>query len=141
MTRTLSTRIDPVFGCDLVLGPLDRDGYGTVGRQRTHIVAWVEANGPVPESMELDHTCRRRNCRALHHLELVTRSENEKRKSWKYRAKQTHCPHGHTMADALVTPEGGRLCRSCEKEARHSTAAPSSGDGMPRSTGYWCVRS
>lgn len=109
---------DAVFGCELVVQPRDRDGYGLHGSERAHAKAWVDAKGPVPEGMELDHTCRRRNCKALHHLELVTRGENEKRKGWKYRARMKTCARGHSLADALVTPEGGRVCRSCNQEAK-----------------------
>ena len=75
--------VDPVFGCELWQGKLDRDGYGLDGRDRVHIKRWVETNGLIPDEMEVDHLCRRRRCHALHHLELVTRSENELRKSWR----------------------------------------------------------
>ena len=44
---------------------------------------------------------------ALHHLELVTRRENELRKSWRYRARRTKCPRGHELSStAIITPEG-----------------------------------
>jgi hypothetical protein len=109
--------LDPVFGCVISSSRLDADGYAFHGKTRAHIAAWTEANGPIPEGMELDHLCRRRACKALRHLELVTRSENELRKSWKYRARKTKCPRGHAMQFALVTPEGGRLCRTCHNEA------------------------
>jgi hypothetical protein len=100
----------------------DKDGYGLAGRQRTHTKAWVEANGAVPEGKELDHTCRRRNCRALHHLELVTRSENELRKSWRYRARRKTCSKGHDLQiHRAVTPEGGVTCRTCNREAKGQT--------------------
>lgn len=114
----MSAERDPIFGCMLVTSRLDRDGYAFHGKTRAHIHAWTNEHGVPAEGMEVDHLCRRRNCTALHHLELVTRSENEKRKSWRYRARRTTCPRGHSMEFALVTPEGGRLCRSCEKEAR-----------------------
>ena len=108
-----------VFGCDLVIGRLDKDGYGLVGRQRTHIKAWVEANGPVPEGNVLDHLCRRRSCRALYHLEPVTQSENEKRKSFAYRVKRKTCANGHNLqTNRVITPEGGVVCRTCNREAK-----------------------
>lgn len=114
MSGRSQTAHDPIFGCELVLHPVDKDGYGLVGRQRTHIKAWVDANGPVPDGKVLDHACRRRNCRALIHLEPVTQSENELRKSWKYRARIARCPSGHDLSThGMVTPEGGRVCRAC----------------------------
>lgn len=113
---------DDAFGCHLYVGKLDKDGYGFHGRTRVHTKAWVDANGPVKDGMELDHTCRRRHCCAIHHLELVTRSENERRKSWKYRARLKTCARGHSLSDAIVTPEGGRVCRTCNREAEGQMA-------------------
>ena len=112
-----------VYGCELVESRLDKDGYAYHGKSRAHIVAWIEANGPLPlspsgEPLQLDHACRRRNCRALHHLEPVTRSENLKRISWAYRCRIKVCPKGHSMESAVVTPEMGRVCRRCNAEAR-----------------------
>lgn len=118
----MSTVLDPIFGCALATGRVDRDGYAFHGKTRAHIHAWEAVHGVITQTddhgnrLELDHLCRRRNCCALHHLELVTRSENEKRKNWKYRARRTHCPKGHSMQNALVTNEGGRLCRTCHNE-------------------------
>jgi hypothetical protein len=89
-----------------------------VGRTKAHIAAWVEAMGPVPEGYELDHTCRNRRCCALHHLEPVTRSENEKRKSWQYRLKRKQCKWGHDLSvNRIVTKFGGITCRACNREA------------------------
>ncbi len=125
MTQLDSYEVDPVsdvYGCDLVTHKLDKDGYAFHGKTRAHIAAWIAANGPVPldddgRPMPIDHLCRRRNCRAAHHLEAVTKSENERRKSWSYRCKRKTCPKGHSMEGAIVTPEMGRLCRACNAEA------------------------
>lgn len=106
------------FGCELAQGRLDRDGYAYHGRSRAHIVAWVAKHGPVPDAMEVDHLCRRRHCSATHHLELVTRGQNEQRKVWRVRARRTHCAQGHDLGiNAVITPEGGRVCRTCNREA------------------------
>lgn len=109
---------DP-FGCELVTHRLDRDGYAFHGGSRSHIVAYIQAKGAVPEGLVLDHLCRRRNCKAVHHLEPVTQSENEKRKSWRYRARRKLCQVGHDLAlNGVITPEGGRVCRACNREAQ-----------------------
>jgi hypothetical protein len=110
---------DPIYGCELVMHRLDKDGYAFQGTSRAHIVAWVAVNGAVPEGMVLDHLCRRRNCRAVHHLEAVTQGENEKRKAWKYRAKRKLCPKGHDLNvnRVVVMPEGGVVCRQCNRDA------------------------
>lgn len=107
------------FGCDIATGRLDFDGYAFHGKTRAHIVAWVAVNGPVPEGMVLDHMCRVRACRAVHHLEPVTQSENEKRKRFSYLLKRKTCPRGHDMAiNRVILPTHGVVCRQCNKEAR-----------------------
>lgn len=115
-----SWTIDRVYGCYLWTGRTDkRDGRPLVWRGKTpvqaHIVVYRERVGEVPDGLELDHLCRRPNCVAPHHCEPVTRAENELRKRWSYRAKRKTCSQGHSMSDAMVTPEGGRLCRECRK--------------------------
>lgn len=111
----MNTQRDPVFGCMRFVGRLDADGYGRIGRRKAHIVAWEAAFGVVPEGFELDHVCRRRNCCAVAHLAAVTRAENLKRREWRYRVKMKLCARGHSLEGALVTPEGGRLCRTCHQ--------------------------
>lgn len=111
----MTTR-DPIFGCVLSTARLDREGYAFHGKTRAHIFAWTAVNGPVPDGFEIEHSCRRRNCCRVAHLELVTRSENEKLKSWRYRVKRKECRKGHDLSlYAMVTPEGGRICRLCSR--------------------------
>ena len=118
----MNHELDLVFGCHLATGRRDRDGYAFMGKTRAHIAAWVAANGPIPDGLEVEHACRRRHCIALHHLELVTRSENEKRKSFKYRARRKTCPRNHDLAtNRVLTPEGGFVCRTCNREAQGVT--------------------
>lgn len=113
----MSAELDPIFGCELATGRLDREGYAYHGRTRGHIAAWVEARGSIPPDREIDHLCRRRHCRALHHLELVTRSENERRKDWAYRQRRERCPAGHDLRlYRQITPERGIVCRLCNRE-------------------------
>lgn len=123
MTAAFPLSLDTTFGCQLWTGKLDRDGvHGLVWRgarpTHAHRVVFEARVGPIAEDMELDHICRRPLCCAPHHLEPVTRAENEKRKSWRYRARRTHCPKGHDLRVArAVTPEGGITCRTCNREA------------------------
>lgn len=106
---------DPVYGCELWCY-VDRDGYGRIGARLAHVVAWEAANGPVPEGKTLDHLCRRRACRRLEHLEPASKLEQERRKSWRYRAKRATCPAGHDLGlERMVTPEGGVVCRRCSR--------------------------
>lgn len=116
--------VDTTFGCALWTGRTDRrDGRALVWRGRTPVVAYravyVAEVGPIKDELVLDHLCRRPHCVAPHHLEPVTPNENEKRKSWAYRARRTTCPQGHDMKlNAATTPEGGRVCRQCNREAQ-----------------------
>ena len=113
--------VDLVFGCWLWVGRKDtRDGRPLVWEGRrpmgAHRVVYEAEVGLVPAGLELDHLCRRPTCVCPVHLEPVTRQENEFRKAWRYRVRRLSCRHGHPMAlYAMVTPEGGRLCRACLK--------------------------
>lgn len=110
------TRVDPLYGCWLWTGRRDRDGYGRLtGGRLAHVEAYVAAKGPVPHERTVDHLCRRRHCCRPEHLEAVTRSEQERRKSWRWRVRQKRCPVGHDLKrHAITTPEGGRVCRLCK---------------------------
>lgn len=63
----------------------------------------------------LDHRCRNRACRRIVHLHVVSKSDNEKMKLWRYRVRQPVCDQGHPndRFNAVVTPAGGRVCRVC----------------------------
>ncbi len=96
---------NPIFGC-------------MPGRKGQHVVVWTEAHGAVPDGYIVYRMCRRSDCCTLYHLELVTKSELEKLKSWKHRCKRERCPQGHDLKlQGQVTPEGGITCRACHREA------------------------
>lgn len=107
--------VDPVYGCWLWLGRKDKDGYGFFGRSRAHIISYQQAHGPVPQGQELEHACRRRACVNPAHLLPVTRQQNEWRKGWAHRSRVAFCKQGHDRINAMVTPEGGRVCRLCSR--------------------------
>lgn len=116
---------DEVYGCLLWQGRKDRDGYGFHGTSRSHIVAYERANGAVPHDQVVDHRCRRRACCAPHHLEAVTRRENELRKQFKYRCAIKRCPRGHAYDETtrIVVPDTmGIVCRTCEREEKGTRA-------------------
>jgi len=110
---------DPVYGCWLWTGDLDADGYGRRWqgkvKELAHHVVWRALRGRVHEGLTLDHLCRRRNCVAPHHLEAVTRRENEKRKRLAYRRDELlTCPAKHSLYQhGRRTPEGGHVCLLC----------------------------
>jgi len=96
-------------------------GYGLTVRNGVriyaHCFAYEELEGPVPEGMELDHTCRNHACVNPEHLELVTHRENILRglSPAANRAKQTHCKYGHAFdnKNTYVYKDGTRRCRAC----------------------------
>lgn len=113
--------VDPIYGCFIWRGKLGNNGRPIVWRGRkpssAYQLAWEAVNGSVPTDHVLDHLCRRPLCIRPLHLEAVTKSENERRKTFGYVMRRTHCAKGHDLSTAMITPEMGRLCRTCEREA------------------------
>lgn len=118
-----AVEIDPIFFCWRWQGRRDkRDNRALMyiaGRTiNAYRVIYEAEVGPVPEGLVLDHTCRRADCCAPYHLEPVTKSENERRKHWRHMARIHRCKNGHDLRlHAAVTPEGGKACRACGREA------------------------
>lgn len=108
-------------GCWIWAGATSVGGYGRIqvdGQSRTASrVAYTIVKGSIPESLQLDHLCRRRACINPDHLEPVTPRENVLRgEGWaaKNHAK-THCPQGHPYSaeNTHINPSGERTCRIC----------------------------
>lgn len=54
-------------------------GYGYIGSgahasRRVHRVAWEMLQGPIPNGLEVHHTCRNRACVNVGHMELLTKT-------------------------------------------------------------------
>lgn len=66
--------------CLIWTGTTIHNGYGRItvdGRgSLAHRYAWERVHGPVPEGMDLDHTCYNRLCCNVNHLRPATRSQN-----------------------------------------------------------------
>lgn len=116
--------------CKLWDGRINEFGYGTIGPHLAHRRAWVEANGPIPDGMTIDHrchdpnTCRdgvkclHRRCVEVAHMELCSAAENKARGSlgWHF-SDRTHCPAGHPYAgENLGTYKSHRHCKACKRE-------------------------
>lgn len=114
---------DALWPCHLWTGACT-NGYGRFslnGQDRlAHVVAWEWVHGPVPDGLELDHLCRRRNCVNVEHLELVTHVVNLHRGLTipAANAVKTHCIHGHPLegSNLYVRPDGSRECRECRRD-------------------------
>lgn len=103
-------------------------GYGMVRWRGEHIGAHVAAyrltRGPVPEGMEVCHTCDVRRCVRPDHLFPGTRSDNMVDMVTKGRdvnTPKTHCPRGHPYSGDNLSRNGRRRrCLAChrDREAR-----------------------
>lgn len=110
-------------GCWPWLGRLD-NGYGRfwLNRKSTlaHRVSWETLRGPIPQDLQIDHTCRNRACVNPDHLEPVTIAVNVLRGQGVSAANKikTHCINGHELVAPNVyrTKRGQRACVPCMRE-------------------------
>lgn len=111
----------------------DRKGYGRfyIGivngvRKWTgaHQVAFALANGPIPPSMEIDHTCCNPLCCNARHMEIVTHAENMKR-IWARKRGRT----GHGLG------EDHPRARFTREQVEAIKADPRSGRALARELG------
>lgn len=96
--------------CHISLWGVQANGYSRFkvnGRSvYAHVLAWEEANGPVPNGLELDHLCRVHPCRNPDHLEPVTHAENMRR-----------------SANAILTMDQARAIRALSGAVRRADLA------------------
>lgn len=101
-------------------------GYGHIyvnGRPAlTHRLAWILANGPIPDGLHVLHHCDNPPCCNLAHLFLGTDADNAADRDAKGRAGvnaqavKTHCIHGHEYTEANTgRSRNGRFCRECSR--------------------------
>jgi hypothetical protein len=130
------SKVDRSGECWIWTGSLVGGGYGMYSisqneHQIAHRFAWESVNGPIPEGLELDHTCHSRDAACvggeacLHrrcvrpaHLEPVTPAENNRR-TMPYRVVKTNCRNGHEFIPQNTGRDqnGHRYCRTCSAEA------------------------
>lgn len=96
------------FPCIPATVVLNAYGYGN------HRLVYRKAKGPIPDGLEIDHLCGRRDCIQIEHMELVTHAENMRRMG----AAITHCANGHeyTPENTYIRPNGQRDCRICNAD-------------------------
>ncbi len=108
-------------------GTKNTHGYGYVyieGKlRRAHRVSYELWVGPIPEKLQLDHLCRKRDCVNPEHLEPVTCKENIARSPLhigKINIAKTLCKYGHELTfDAKhfgATSKTRRRCKTCHRD-------------------------
>ena len=109
----------------------NRNGYGFFkadGEVVAHRWSFVQARGPIPPGLTLDHLCRNRGCVNPAHLEIVTRGENVLRGVGlsAANARKTHCVHGHPFNEenTYFWRDGtSRVCKTCLAERGRASGA------------------
>jgi len=98
--------------CWLWTGAKDKDGYGRFRLADKVIYAHAFLIGKAPNALQWDHLCRAHACINPDHLEAVTQHSNILRgqSPSAKQARQTHCLHGHPLADTnlYIDPKGKR---------------------------------
>lgn len=127
--RSLAERFDskieriPFSGCWIWTGRvMERNGYGTLGRNLAHRISWKLHSGPIPKGLYVLHRCDVSCCVNPEHLFLGTQLDNVRDMMAKgrqnmgdrYHKLLTHCPHGHAYTAENIYWRGNhRACRAC----------------------------
>lgn len=78
-------KVDKTADCWVWTGANIGNGYGAFringGNKVAHRVSFEWSNGPIPDGMEVDHTCFNRGCVNPVHLRLLTHAQNGQNRS------------------------------------------------------------
>jgi hypothetical protein len=138
-SATYLPSLEELGGCIFAKPNLKRQGYASTiykGKNTAkHRIAWMEAYGPIPEDMVVDHICHNvaiangmclssksicihRSCVNLSHLRLLTRTENQNAGLNGF-GSRTHCRNNlHELTeDNIGRSPKQNYCKACQKES------------------------
>lgn len=139
-------------GCWIWSLAVDPEGYGILGpnpngQRFAHRLSYTLFVGEIPDDLSVDHICFQPDCVNPLHLQLLTVSENSRRKqSDEARERrrerdvarppsqmsQAVCGRGHVKAESMRRSPNGRLvCRACDIERGRERRAAAK--NLPRS--------
>lgn len=124
--------IDPITGCWLWTGKLDKDGYGLIsvtrpngkqGSYHVHRIAFEEFVGEVKNYILHIIECPNRHCFVLNHLYNGTAQDNANDVTIlnrNFNKNRTHCKRGHefTKENTIINSDNRRLCRICRLNSK-----------------------
>ena len=122
---------EPMSGCWLWTACVDADGYGQIAlgtrgkkRERAHRVAWELYRGPIPDGLQVNHSCDNPYCVNPDHLHLGTNISNNAEKVARDRSTfgEKHGASKLIEADVLAIVHDHRSQTVIAREYRVSQA-------------------
>lgn len=129
----LRYEVNEITGCWLWTGYVNKDGYARLNGQNAHRLFYAHHVAAVPDELDVDHLCKRRNCVNPAHLEPVTELENLRRKAKHVTLDGERirvCRDGHLIRGRNVRNKRGRngtvyaTCWLCTAPAPTGTRPP-----------------
>lgn len=119
------------------------NGYSRVSLDNkvhyAHRLAYIAANGAVPQGYHVHHLCENKMCINPNHLIAVTMNDHQrihiKPKAGEYYANQQYCKNGHEF-DGTYKRNGRemRLCMTCRRKTSREWARNNRNKGANRVT-------
>lgn len=125
--------VNEITGCWLWTGYINKDGYARLNGQNAHRLFYIHYVAPVPDDLDVDHLCKRRNCVNPQHMEPVTETENIRRKQMRVAVNGAQiriCRDGHLIVGRNIKPKRGRGGVTYETCWLCTTPTPAGGRGV-----------